>query len=133
MTSVVLTALLLTAPALPEPAQNPPVPAAKTPAGQEVVLEGELENYIVVGGETTGWRLRRRNAQGRREYIEVLLTAEVAQGVRANSRVQVFTPAGEFIQCWRWRVSSDNDHAVAFGGPSWITCVSAALNFCISS
>ena len=87
MTSVVLTALLLTAPAVP--AQKPSVPAAKTPAEQELVVEGELENYIVVGGETTGWRLRRRNAQGRREYIEVLLTAEVAQGVRANSRVQV--------------------------------------------
>lgn len=86
MTRVVLTALLLTAPALP--AQGPPA-SAKTPAEQEVVVEGELETYIVVGGETTGWRLRRRNAQGRREYIEVLLTAEVAQGVRANSRVQV--------------------------------------------
>jgi hypothetical protein len=54
-----------------------------------VVYEGELETHIVVGGESTGWRLRMRNAQGRRQFIEVVLTAEVAQGVRANTRVQV--------------------------------------------
>lgn len=87
MKTFVLTALLLTAPA--PPAQSPPEPTAKSPTEQQVVVEGELETYIVVGDETTGWRLRRRNAEGRREYIEVLLTAEVAQGVRANSRVQV--------------------------------------------
>lgn len=62
---------------------------ARPSAEHEVVYEGELETYIAVGGETTGWRLRRRTPEGRREYIEVLLTAEVAQGVRANSRVQV--------------------------------------------
>lgn len=56
---------------------------------REVVHEGELETYIAVGGESTGWRLRTRTADGRRQYIEVLLTAEVAQGVRANTRVQV--------------------------------------------
>ena len=69
------------------PAATPSL--AKPPAEQEVVYEGELETFIAVGGETTGWRLRRRTPEGRREYIEVLLTAEVAQGVRANSRVQV--------------------------------------------
>jgi len=69
------------------PAPTPSV--GKPSAEQEVVYEGELETFIAVGGETTGWRLRRRTPEGRREYIEVLLTAEVAQGVRANSRVQV--------------------------------------------
>ena len=69
------------------PAATPSL--AKPSAEQEVVYEGELETFIAVGGETTGWRLRRRTPEGRREYIEVLLTAEVAQGVRANSRVQV--------------------------------------------
>ena len=64
-------------------------PVIKAPADQEVVYEGELETFIAAGGETTGWRLRRRTPEGRREFIEVLLTAEVAQGVRANSRVQV--------------------------------------------
>jgi hypothetical protein len=62
---------------------------AKPTTAQEVVYEGELETHIVIGGETTGWRLRRRTPEGRRQYIEVLLTAEVAQGVRANTRVQV--------------------------------------------
>ena len=71
----------------PAPSTTPSV--GKSPVPQEVVYEGELETYLAVGGETTGWRLRRRTAEGRREYIEVLLTAEVAQGVRANSRVQV--------------------------------------------
>ena len=87
MKSVVVTAVLVAAPV--QSAQNPQAPPAKTPAGQDVVIEGELETYIVVGTETTGWRLRSRNSQGRREYVEVLLTAEVAQGVRAGSRVQV--------------------------------------------
>ena len=54
-----------------------------------MVIEGELENYMAIGGESTGWRVRRRTAEGKREYVEVLLTAEVAQGVRANTRVQV--------------------------------------------
>jgi hypothetical protein len=69
-------------------AQSPATPSSVRDE-QVVVYEGELENYIAIGGESTGWRLRRRNAEGRREYIEVLLTAEVAQGVRANTRVQV--------------------------------------------
>jgi len=76
----------------PASAQNPassPAPAAGTPSAREVVYEGELETHIATGGESTGWRLRRRTAEGRREYIEVLLTADVAQGVRANTRVQV--------------------------------------------
>ena len=55
----------------------------------DVSYEGELENYIAIGGESTGWRLRTRTADGRRQYIEVLLTADVAQGVRANTRVRV--------------------------------------------
>lgn len=67
----------------------PPASVTKPSSEQEVVYEGELETYLAVGGETTGWRLRRRTPEGRREFIEVLLTAEIAQGVRANSRVQV--------------------------------------------
>ena len=55
----------------------------------DVVFEGEIETYAAIGGESTGWRLRRRTPQGRREYIEVLLTAEMAQGVRANTRVRI--------------------------------------------
>jgi len=84
-------ALLLGATAAPAQTSAPaPTPSVGKPsAEQEVVYEGELETFIAVGGETTGWRLRRRTPEGRREYIEVLLTAEVAQGVRANSRVQV--------------------------------------------
>ena len=44
---------------------------------------------MAVGGESTGWRLRRRTPEGRRQFIELLLTAELAQGLRANTRVQV--------------------------------------------
>jgi hypothetical protein len=73
----------------PTPPPAPGTAAGKGTATQEVVYEGELETYIAVGGESTGWRLRMRTAQGQRRYIEVLLTAEVAQGVRANTRVQV--------------------------------------------
>jgi hypothetical protein len=57
--------------------------------GPDVIHEGEIETYIAKSGESTGWRLRTRTPQGRRRFIEVLLTAEVAQGVRANTRVQV--------------------------------------------
>ena len=56
---------------------------------QDVIYEGELETYVALSGESTGWRLRTRTSQGQRRFIEVLLTAEVAQGVRANTRVQV--------------------------------------------
>ena len=71
------------------PTPSPGSIAGKGATEQEVVYEGELETYFAVGGETTGWRLRTRTAQGQRRFIEVLLTAEVAQGVRANTRVQV--------------------------------------------
>ena len=64
-------------------------PGLRTLSPPEAVYEGELETYIAIGGESTGWRLRRRTPQGRREYIVVLLTADVAQGFRANTRVQV--------------------------------------------
>jgi hypothetical protein len=66
-----------------------PAAQTQTRSAQDLVYEGELETHIAVGGEGTGWRLRRRTPEGRREYIEVLLTADVAQGVRANTRVQV--------------------------------------------
>src|SRR5512139_3850323 len=56
---------------------------------QDVIHEGELETYVSIGGESTGWRLRTRTPEGRRQFIEVLLTAEVAQGVRANTRVRI--------------------------------------------
>jgi hypothetical protein len=87
-TAVCLAALMtVSAPAYAQ--GSAPAPAAKTASAQEAVYEGELETHIAAGGESTGWRLRRRTADGRREYIEVLLTADVAQGVRANTRVQV--------------------------------------------
>jgi hypothetical protein len=91
MKTAVCLAVLMTvsAPAFPQGAAPTPAPAAKTPSVQELVYEGELETHIATGGESTGWRLRRRTPEGRREYIEVLLTADVAQGVRANTRVQV--------------------------------------------
>ena len=91
-------ALLVSASAFAQSPAPTPAPASKSPdrgadpvrsAAQDVVYEGELETHLPIGGESTGWRLRRRTAQGRREYIEVLLTADVAQGVRANTRVQV--------------------------------------------
>jgi hypothetical protein len=90
--------LVVSAPAFAQSPASTPAPASKSrdgvadrvrPAEQDVVYEGELETHIAIGGESTGWRLRRRTPQGRREYIEVLLTADVAQGVRANTRVQV--------------------------------------------
>jgi hypothetical protein len=71
------------------PAPAPGSTMGKAATEQEVIYEGELETHIAVGGESTGWRLRTRTAQGQRRFIEVLLTAEVAQGVRANTRVQV--------------------------------------------
>ena len=74
--------------ATPIAAQSSPAPSAARPA-PDLVYEGELETYIAIGGESTGWRLRTRTPQGRRQFIEVLLTAEVAQGVRANIRVQI--------------------------------------------
>ena len=55
----------------------------------EIVLTGELENWIAPDGETTGWRLRTRMPDGKRHYVEVLLTAEIAQGVRSHVPVQV--------------------------------------------
>ena len=74
--------------ATPIAAQSSPAPSAARPA-PDLVYEGELETYIAIGGESTGWRLRTRTPPGRRQFIEVLLTAEVAQGVRANTRVQI--------------------------------------------
>jgi hypothetical protein len=63
------------------------------PAGartaQDVVYEGELETYVAIGGESTGWRLRMRTAEGRRQYVELLLTADMAKGARANTRIRV--------------------------------------------
>jgi len=90
-TAVLIAALVLGATPMLAQGAAPASPAggAKAPGEREVVYEGELENYIAIGGESTGWRLRHRTPQGKREYIEMLLTAEVAQGVRANTRVQV--------------------------------------------
>ena len=81
------TIALIVAPAL---AQTPrPAPTAARAQPVELVYEGELETHIAIGGESTGWRLRTRTPEGQRRFIEVLLTAEMAQGVRSNSRVQV--------------------------------------------
>jgi hypothetical protein len=89
MTSPVflITVCLAVTPLLAQ--SRPSSPAAAPKAAGDVVYEGELENYMAIGGESTGWRLRTRTPDGRRQYIEVLLTAQVAQGVRANTRVQV--------------------------------------------
>ena len=98
MAARLVALLMVSAPALAQSTASTSAPASKSPdrgadlvrsAEQDVVYEGELETHIAIGGESTGWRLRRRTPQGRREYIEVLLTADVAQGVRANTRVQV--------------------------------------------
>jgi hypothetical protein len=66
---------------------------SSAPAGartaQDVVYEGELETYVAIGGESTGWRMRMRTAEGRRQYVELLLTAEMARGARANTRIRV--------------------------------------------
>ena len=84
------TVLLLAASSLAAQSRpvSPTAPSAKT-GEQEVTYEGELETYVAIGGESTGWRLRRRTPEGRRQYIELLLTAELAQGLRAHTRVQV--------------------------------------------
>ena len=67
--------------------QTPRRPSQATAA--DIVLTGELENWIAVDGETTGWRLRTRTQDGKRQFVEVLLTAEIAQGVRSHVPVQV--------------------------------------------
>ena len=84
------TTILLLAvwPVVAQSRSGSPAGSAAKPAGQEI-YEGELETYVAVGGESTGWRLRRRTPEGRRQYIELLLTPELAQGLRANTRVQV--------------------------------------------
>jgi hypothetical protein len=87
--SLFAVALLVGAPSAFAQVPAPAVGAAKAATEQELVYEGELVTHIAIGGESTGWRLRTRTAEGGRRYIEVLLTAEVAQGVRANTRVQV--------------------------------------------
>jgi hypothetical protein len=69
-------------------AQSSGAPAGARTA-QDVVYEGELETYVAIGGESTGWRMRMRTAEGRRQYVELLLTAEMAKGARANTRVRV--------------------------------------------
>jgi hypothetical protein len=58
-------------------------------ADEDVVREGELETFVAIGGESTGWRLRTRTDEGRRRFIELLVTPEMAQGLRAGTRVQV--------------------------------------------
>jgi hypothetical protein len=89
--AVVITVLALSATSLVAQARSggsAPAAGQAQPA-LEVMYEGELETYVAVGGESTGWRLRRRTAEGRRQYIELLVTAELAQGLRANTRVRV--------------------------------------------
>ena len=68
---------------------TPPTSGTAVQGDQDVIQEGELETFIAIGGETTGWRLRRRTSDGKREYTEVLLTAEMAQGIRSNTRVRI--------------------------------------------
>ena len=81
-----ITVLLLGAISLG--AQSSGAPAGARTA-QDVVYEGELETYVAIGGESTGWRIRMRTAEGRRQYVELLLTAEMAKGARVNTRVRV--------------------------------------------
>jgi hypothetical protein len=83
----ILTLCALTA--LPQ-AQAARAGARTRAAAPEVELDGQLENWLKASGETTGWRLRTRaDVNGRRRYVEVLLTAEIAQGVRAQVPVRV--------------------------------------------
>lgn len=81
-----ITLLLLGAISLGAQSSGPPT-GART--AEDVVYEGELETYVGIGGESTGWRMRMRTAEGRRQYVELLLTAEMAKGARANTRVRV--------------------------------------------
>jgi hypothetical protein len=70
--------------------QAPPRMSRSSAAAADVMIDGQLENWITAGGETTGWRLRTRaDGNGRRRFIEVLLTAEIAQGVRSQVPVRV--------------------------------------------
>jgi hypothetical protein len=87
--SVVLIAVVVSGALVAAQSRSSTPSSAAAQVEPDVIYEGELENYIAVGGESTGWRLRTRTPEGRRRYIEVLLTAEVAQGVRANTRVRV--------------------------------------------
>jgi hypothetical protein len=64
-------------------------PPAGARSDRDVVYEGELETYVAIGGESTGWRMRTRTPEGRRQFIELLLTADLARGARANSRIRV--------------------------------------------
>lgn len=84
--AITLTVLIVGAISLGAQSSGAPT-GART--AQDVVHEGELETYVAIGGESTGWRLRLRTAEGRRQYVELLLTAEMAKGARANTRVRV--------------------------------------------
>lgn len=83
---IAITVLFLGAISLNAQSSSAPAGARTT---EDVVHEGELETYVASGGESTGWRLRMRTAEGRRQYVELLLTAEMARGARANARVRV--------------------------------------------
>jgi hypothetical protein len=86
--AVAIAVVVLSAASLAAQARSG-VPLAGARSDQDVVYEGQLETYVAIGGESTGWRLRTRTTQGRRQFIELLLTAEMAQGARANTRVRV--------------------------------------------
>jgi hypothetical protein len=93
MTIIAATLALLVGGASPIVQSRPEsTPARQARATDEMAYEGELETYVAVGGESTGWRLRRRTPEGKRQYIELLVTAEMAQGLRANTRVRVRGP-----------------------------------------
>lgn len=67
---------------LPPPPTPPPQPV---PVARDVTFTGVLERRVAIGGETTGWVLRREQEKP----IEVLLTKEALRRVREGARVTV--------------------------------------------
>jgi hypothetical protein len=83
--AAVAAGLLLTAPLI---AQAPAAPAASQ-AAKEVREQGELETFVAIGGESTGFRLRTRTAEGARRYVEVALTVAQAKSVKLGVPVVI--------------------------------------------
>ena len=89
MTITALMAVLVLSTASLAAQSRSGAPPSGARSDQDVVYEGELETYVAIGGESTGWRVRTRTPEGRRQFVELLLTADMAQGARANTRIRV--------------------------------------------
>jgi hypothetical protein len=79
---------LAVSPALGAGLQERPQPKAGEPTPKEEVHQGELETFVAIGGESTGWRLRVHTPQGRR-FIEVRLTPAQMRSVKQNVPVVI--------------------------------------------